>query len=93
MEEIRGLLTRDSICRKIRQWKLLSTEEMSDMWSKTSLFRHEKTTDFNQFNCFVTSNSYITASLDIGEWTYIESIIIKLVTASPIVEDLLKEFY
>lgn len=39
MRTIKGLLTRDSICRKIRRWKLLDRIEMQSMLLKTLKFR------------------------------------------------------
>ena len=94
MFPVRGLLTRDAICRKTRNWPLLSAAEMQTILTSTSGIRSNSSDFFLQLQKqFLTARcQYDPADLE-GSWSEIEQGAFDLLSEwFPYSLDLLKHF-
>lgn len=101
LEYIRGLLTRDSICRKLRRWKMLSELEMDDMMVRTKPWL---TGSYNNFKhdaiCYIVARKYRVRPQSIRtpfsnqiEWKNVEALAVQVLEFRfPLITALLMNF-
>lgn len=94
MNFIRGLLTRDSICRKTRKWRLLTSEEMTQIWEDTYESRYSDGSNLD-YDCHIAGKRTNIRSTKPQEvpWYSREERIMAILNERPLVQDILRRFY